>query len=54
MRHCSEDITEIEVKPDGSWRVKTKIESDCRDAGELAQWHNPDSTLCVSDTGELK
>ncbi|KAG5238096.1 hypothetical protein OIU78_007810 [Salix suchowensis] len=54
MRHCVEDITEIEVKPDGSWRVKTKTESDCRDAGELAQWHNPDSTLCVSDTGELK
>ncbi|XP_061959512.1 E3 SUMO-protein ligase SIZ1-like isoform X3 [Populus nigra] len=54
MRHCGEDITEIEVKPDGSWRVKTKTESDHRDAGELAQWHNPDSTLCVPYTGELK
>ncbi|XP_011008846.1 PREDICTED: E3 SUMO-protein ligase SIZ1-like isoform X3 [Populus euphratica] len=54
MRHCAEDISEIEVKPDGSWRVKTKTESDHRDAGELAQWHNPDSTLCVPYTGELK
>ena len=54
MRHCVEDITEIEVKPDGSWRVKTKTESDHRDAGELGQWHNPDSTLCVPYTGELK
>ncbi|KAJ6395365.1 hypothetical protein OIU77_020596 [Salix suchowensis] len=54
MRHCSEDITEIEVKPDGSWRVKTKTEAERRDVGELARWHNPDSTHCVSDGGEIK
>ncbi|CAK7327433.1 unnamed protein product [Dovyalis caffra] len=54
MRHCVEDITEIEVKPDGSWRVKTKTEADRKDVGELAQWHNPDSTLCVPNVGEFK
>ncbi|KAF2300519.1 hypothetical protein GH714_013914 [Hevea brasiliensis] len=37
--HCGEDTTEIEVKPDGSWRVKTKTEAERRDVGELAQWH---------------
>ncbi|CAI0548602.1 unnamed protein product [Linum tenue] len=46
MRHCGEDITEIEVKPNGSWRVKTKTEAERREVGELAQWHNPDGTLC--------
>ncbi|KAJ7001950.1 hypothetical protein NC653_012125, partial [Populus alba x Populus x berolinensis] len=54
MTHCSEDITEIEVKPDGSWRVKTKTEAERRDVGELAQWHNPDSTPCFPDGGEIK
>lgn len=50
MRYCGEDVTEIEVKPDGSWRVKTKTESERRDVGDLAQWHFPDGTLCVPDT----
>ncbi|XP_024454502.1 E3 SUMO-protein ligase SIZ1 isoform X3 [Populus trichocarpa] len=54
MTHCSEDITEIEVKPDGSWRVKTKTEAERRDVGGLAQWHNPDSTPCFPDGGEIK
>ncbi|KAJ6927870.1 E3 SUMO-protein ligase SIZ1-like isoform X2 [Populus alba x Populus x berolinensis] len=54
MTHCSEDITEIEVKPDGSWRVKTKTEAERRDVGELAQWHYPDSTPCFPDGGEIK
>nr|POE57544.1 isoform 4 of e3 sumo-protein ligase siz1 [Quercus suber] len=49
MRGCGEDATEIEVKPDGSWRVKTKNESERRDLGELAQWHSPDGSLCVPD-----
>ncbi|KAL3750912.1 hypothetical protein ACJRO7_011832 [Eucalyptus globulus] len=47
MRNCGEDVTEIEVKPDGSWRVKTKTESERRDLGNLSQWHLPDSTLCL-------
>ncbi|KAJ4845155.1 SUMO ligase siz1 [Turnera subulata] len=54
MRNCGEDVTEIEVKPDGSWRVKTKTDAERRDVGELAQWHNPDSTLSVSNAVELK
>ncbi|XP_030962493.1 E3 SUMO-protein ligase SIZ1 isoform X2 [Quercus lobata] len=49
MRGCGEDATEIEVKPDGSWRVKTKNETERRDLGDLARWHSPDGTLCVSD-----
>ncbi|KAG8644574.1 E3 SUMO-protein ligase SIZ1 isoform X2 [Manihot esculenta] len=44
MLHCGEDITEIEVKPDGSWRVKTRTEAERRDVGELAQWHYPDGS----------
>ncbi|KAJ6325409.1 hypothetical protein OIU76_012485 [Salix suchowensis] len=42
MGHCEEDITEIEVKPDGSWTVKTKV-----DIGDLGQWHFPDGSLCA-------
>ncbi|KAG2673796.1 hypothetical protein I3760_13G106500 [Carya illinoinensis] len=49
MRYCGEDVAEIEVKPDGSWRVKTKNESERRDMGDLAQWHFPDGTICVPD-----
>ncbi|KAG2673808.1 hypothetical protein I3843_Q033200 [Carya illinoinensis] len=50
MSYCGEDVTEIEVKPDGSWRVKTKNENERRDMGDLAQWHFPDGTICVPDT----
>ncbi|XP_038682970.1 E3 SUMO-protein ligase SIZ1-like isoform X2 [Tripterygium wilfordii] len=53
MRHCGEDVTEIEVKPDGSWRAKMRNESERRELGELAQWHTPDGAICVP-TGELK
>ncbi|CAN6556920.1 unnamed protein product [Malus baccata var. baccata] len=52
MRYCGEDVAEIEVKPDGSWRVKTKSESDRRELGELGQWHLPDGTLSVPTEGE--
>ncbi|CAN7038281.1 unnamed protein product [Brassica rapa subsp. trilocularis] len=48
MMHCDEEVTEIEVKPDGSWRVKSKKESERRELGELTQWHAPDGTLCPS------
>ncbi|KAM1253060.1 hypothetical protein ACFX2J_040996 [Malus domestica] len=41
MRNCGEDITEINVKPDGSWSAKTKGE-----IGDLAQWHLPDGSPC--------
>ncbi|KAH7547934.1 hypothetical protein JRO89_XS14G0041200 [Xanthoceras sorbifolium] len=46
MRNCEEDITEIEVKPDGSWIVKAKGE-----LGDLAQWHLPDGSECVARNG---
>ncbi|KAA8544013.1 hypothetical protein F0562_021810 [Nyssa sinensis] len=52
MQNCGEDVTEIEVKPDGSWRAKA--ESDRRDLGDLGQWHFPDGTLCVPMDGEVK
>lgn len=51
-RHCGEDVAEIEVKPDGSWRAKAKSESERRDLGELGRWHLPDSTLCIPTNGE--
>lgn len=54
MRNCGEDISEIEIKPDGSWRVKAKSENDRRELGDLAQWHSPDGTLCESGSGEVK
>lgn len=49
MRSCGEDTSEIEVKPDGSWRVKG--DNECRD---LRQWHLPDGSLCLPDEGESK
>ncbi|XWS71319.1 hypothetical protein CRYUN_Cryun03dG0128000 [Craigia yunnanensis] len=54
MRNCGEDITEIEVKPDGSWRAKAKSEHERRELGDLAQWHSPDGTLCGSGGVEVK
>lgn len=45
MRDCGEDVTEIEVKPDGSWRAKP--DGDRKSLGDLGQWHLPDGTLCV-------
>uniref|UniRef100_A0A6N2LQH8 SAP domain-containing protein n=1 Tax=Salix viminalis TaxID=40686 RepID=A0A6N2LQH8_SALVM len=42
MSHCEDDITEIEVKPDGSWTAKTKVE-----IGDLGKWHFPDGSLCA-------
>ncbi|KAF7153219.1 hypothetical protein RHSIM_Rhsim01G0195800 [Rhododendron simsii] len=50
MRHCEEDVAEIEVKPDGSWRAKA--DSDRRDLGDIGQWHLPDGTLYVPDDVE--
>ncbi|KAK4779494.1 hypothetical protein SAY87_015600 [Trapa incisa] len=47
MRLCGEDVTEIDVKPDGSWRVKTKSESERVEVGDLSHWHLPDGALCA-------
>ncbi|XP_058098651.1 E3 SUMO-protein ligase SIZ1 isoform X2 [Magnolia sinica] len=49
MQDCSEDVNEIDVKPDGSWRAKN--ESECRD---LARWHFPDGSLCVTTDGGME
>ncbi|KAI3826514.1 hypothetical protein L1987_00562 [Smallanthus sonchifolius] len=45
MHNCGEDVTEIEVKPDGSWRAKS--DDDRKSLGDLGQWHLPDGTLCA-------
>ncbi|XP_019448715.1 PREDICTED: E3 SUMO-protein ligase SIZ1-like isoform X1 [Lupinus angustifolius] len=54
MIHCGEEVTEVEVKPDSSWRVKTKSESERLEIGNLAQWHSPDGSLCISNDREKK
>ncbi|CAN4120344.1 unnamed protein product [Withania somnifera] len=46
MRSCGEDVTEIEVKPDGSWRAKAEV--DLRSLGDLGRWHLPDGSLSES------
>ncbi|XP_074366572.1 E3 SUMO-protein ligase SIZ1-like isoform X2 [Apium graveolens] len=50
MRTCGEDVTEIEVKPDGSWRVKPVNERRC--LGDLTHWHFPDGSLCMQRDNE--
>ncbi|XP_011089337.1 E3 SUMO-protein ligase SIZ1 isoform X2 [Sesamum indicum] len=52
MRNCGEDVAEIEVKPDGSWRAKA--EGDRKGLGELGLWHLPDGTICPSVEAETK
>ncbi|KAK9126809.1 hypothetical protein Scep_015655 [Stephania cephalantha] len=49
MLECGEDVNEIDVKPDGSWRAKN--ETDCP---HLAQWHFPDGSLCPPMDKEAK
>ncbi|KAI7738795.1 hypothetical protein M8C21_021092 [Ambrosia artemisiifolia] len=44
MQPCDEDVTEIEVKSDGSWRVKIG-----RPFMDLERWHISDGSLCVSE-----
>ncbi|CAM0874327.1 unnamed protein product [Alopecurus aequalis] len=43
IQTCGDDISEIDVKPDGSWRAKGGAELK-----DLIQWHLPDGTLCMS------
>ncbi|PKA51896.1 E3 SUMO-protein ligase SIZ1 [Apostasia shenzhenica] len=42
MQNCGEDVNEIDVKPDGSWRAK--ISGEFKD---LLMWHLPDGTICA-------
>ncbi|KAI3809953.1 hypothetical protein L1987_19557 [Smallanthus sonchifolius] len=44
MQPCDEDATEIEVKSDGSWRVKIG-----RPFMDLEKWHASDGSLCVTE-----
>ncbi|KAL2239464.1 UNVERIFIED_CONTAM: E3 SUMO-protein ligase SIZ1, partial [Sesamum indicum] len=52
MRNCGEDVAEIEVKPDGSWRAKA--EGDRKGVGELGLWHLPDGSICASADEDSK
>lgn len=54
MKNCGEEFTEVEVKPDGNWRVKAKNERECCVLGNLAQWRCPDGSLSVSTSEEDK
>ncbi|KAJ8535538.1 hypothetical protein K7X08_023258 [Anisodus acutangulus] len=47
-----EEVTEIEVKPNGSWRAKA--EGGRRSLGDLGRWHLPDGTLIESQDIESK
>jgi len=49
MKNCGEDVNEIDVKPDGSWRAKSECESR-----DLARWHLPDGSLCAAMDVEVK
>ncbi|CAA0811976.1 E3 SUMO-protein ligase SIZ1 [Striga hermonthica] len=53
MQKCGEDVAEIEVKPDGSWRAKGEG-GDRRALGELGLWHGPDGSICASMEAESK
>ncbi|XP_047976449.1 E3 SUMO-protein ligase SIZ1-like [Salvia hispanica] len=52
MRDAGEDVTEIEVKPDGCWRAKA--DGDRRGLGELGLWHLYDGSICSSTEAESK
>lgn len=49
MRSCGDDVNEIDVKPDGSWRVKNVGEHQ-----DLGKWHLPDGSLSVANNVEIK
>lgn len=52
MLHSEEDVSDIELKPDGSWRAK--VEGDRKTLGELGLWHSPDGTIRPSPEAESK
>ena len=43
IQSCEDDVSEIDVKPDGSWRVKGGAKLK-----DLTRWHLPDGTLSVA------
>ncbi|CAH9072981.1 unnamed protein product [Cuscuta europaea] len=50
LKNCGENVMEIEVKHDGSWRVKAG--GDLGSLGDLVQWHLPNGNLCTSSDAE--
>ncbi|KAL3334204.1 hypothetical protein AABB24_030783 [Solanum stoloniferum] len=52
LQTCGEEVSEIEVKPNDSWRAKA--EGDQRSIGDLGRWHLPDGTLIESQDIESK
>ncbi|XP_031112642.1 E3 SUMO-protein ligase SIZ1-like isoform X3 [Ipomoea triloba] len=52
LRNCGEDVTEIEVKPDGSWRAN--VEGDRNSLGDLGLWHLPNGNLYTSSDADSK
>ncbi|KAJ3680860.1 hypothetical protein LUZ60_015349 [Juncus effusus] len=49
MRNCSEDINEIEVKPDGSWRIKPSNSFNYNNQSkDLLSWHLPGGALLLA------
>ncbi|CAL9056900.1 unnamed protein product [Musa banksii] len=48
LLHNCGDVNEIDVKPDGSWRIKNEEFSD------LSKWHLPDGSLCADTCAEVK
>ncbi|PIN16419.1 hypothetical protein CDL12_10929 [Handroanthus impetiginosus] len=52
MLDSGDDVADIEVKPDGSWRAKA--EGDRKGLEELGHWHLPDGTICPSTYAESK
>ncbi|XP_010514872.1 PREDICTED: E3 SUMO-protein ligase SIZ1-like [Camelina sativa] len=53
MRHCDDELAEIEIKPDGSWRVKLESDSKRRKMGELPPWRLPNGSL-IPTVDEMK
>ncbi|CAD5166671.1 E3 SUMO-protein ligase SIZ1 [Musa acuminata AAA Group] len=49
LQNCGEDVNEIDVKPDGCWRVRNENEFN-----DLSKWHMPDGSLCVNTCTEVK
>uniref|UniRef100_A0ACD5Y402 Uncharacterized protein n=1 Tax=Avena sativa TaxID=4498 RepID=A0ACD5Y402_AVESA len=43
IQSCEDDVCEIDVKPDGSWRVKGGAKLK-----DLTRWHLPDGTVSVA------
>ncbi|XP_010425962.1 PREDICTED: E3 SUMO-protein ligase SIZ1-like [Camelina sativa] len=53
MRHCDDELADIEIKPDGSWRVKLESDSKRRKMGELPPWRLPNGSL-IPTVDEMK